>query len=98
MSPIEGHTVWDHNKMWIGTYDEAYITINGSEVQGKGSLAHQSPWFSYDVYDTIKDYYLTFSVEGATQDDNHRGPFTNHRDYEWKFTGSVDKWDIHRLS
>ncbi|EXX77969.1 hypothetical protein RirG_019050 [Rhizophagus irregularis DAOM 197198w] len=51
-----------------------------------------SPWFSYDVYDTIKDYYLTFSVEGTTQDDNHRGPFTNHRDYEWKFTGSVDKW------
>ncbi|CAG8606875.1 1031_t:CDS:2 [Rhizophagus irregularis] len=64
MSPIEGHTVWDHNKMWIGTYGEAYITINGSEVQGKGT----------------------------TQDDNHRGPFTNHRDYEWKFTGSVDKW------
>ncbi|CAJ0746204.1 2244_t:CDS:2 [Entrophospora sp. SA101] len=30
--------------------------------------------------------------------DKTRGPFRNHRDYEWKMTGSVDGWDIEELS
>lgn len=91
-----GHTVWFHNKMLPGTFGEAYITIDGAEVIGKGSWAHKG--FHIDVDDAITDYNITFSVEATTKGDKLRGPFKNDRDYEWKFTGSIDIWNIHQLS
>ncbi|CAJ0833411.1 7668_t:CDS:2 [Entrophospora sp. SA101] len=50
------------------------------------------------VFDDVTSFNLSFSVEASSEQDKNRGPFTNDRDYEWKFTGSIDNWDIEELS
>nr|CAG8487881.1 1555_t:CDS:2 [Entrophospora candida] len=93
---IESHTIWVHNKMWPGTYGMLSIMQNGYEMSNGGSYAHHG--FSVEVFDDIKSFNLSFYVQLSGEKDKNRGPFTNDRDYEWKFTGSEDNWDIEELS
>ncbi|CAJ0833405.1 7666_t:CDS:2 [Entrophospora sp. SA101] len=93
---IESHTVWIHNKMWPGTFGKVTVMVDGSERSSGSSTAHHG--FSVQVYDDIKIFNLSFAVELSGKKDKTRGPFRNHRDYEWKMTGSVDGWDIEELS
>ncbi|CAJ0764337.1 15749_t:CDS:1, partial [Entrophospora sp. SA101] len=90
------HTVWIHNKMWPGTFGKVTVMVDGSERSSGSSTAHHG--FSVQVYDDIKIFNLSFAVELSGKKDKTRGPFRNHRDYEWKMTGSVDGWDIEELS
>ncbi|CAJ0637224.1 16303_t:CDS:2 [Entrophospora sp. SA101] len=90
------HTVWVHNKMWRGTYGKLAVMVNEFERNSGASYAHHG--FSVEVFDDVTSFNLSFSVEASSEQDKNRGPFTNDRDYEWKFTGSIDNWDIEELS
>ncbi|CAH1768711.1 2924_t:CDS:1, partial [Entrophospora sp. SA101] len=82
--------------MWAGTYGMLAVMVNGQERNSGGSYAHHG--FSVEVYDDITSFNLSFSVEASTEKDKDRGPFTNDRDHEWKFTGSEDLWDIEEMA
>ncbi|CAJ0839757.1 289_t:CDS:2 [Entrophospora sp. SA101] len=79
-----------------GTYGMLSIMQNGYEIRNGGSYAHNG--FSVEVYDDVKSFNLSFYVQLSGEKDKYRGPFTNDWDYEWKFTGSEDSWDIEELS
>ncbi|CAJ0925120.1 11875_t:CDS:2 [Entrophospora sp. SA101] len=78
------------------TYGMLSIMQNGYEIRNGGSYAHNG--FSVEVYDDVKSFNLSFYVQLSGEKDKYRGPFTNDWDYEWKFTGSEDSWDIEELS
>ncbi|CAG8502169.1 4103_t:CDS:2 [Diversispora eburnea] len=93
---IESHTVWVHNKMWPGTYGMLAVMVNGQERNSGASYARHG--FSVEVFDDVKTFNLSFSVEASSEKDKNRGPFSNDKDHEWKFTGSIDAWNIEELS
>nr|CAG8564808.1 3347_t:CDS:2 [Entrophospora candida] len=82
--------------MWPGTFGKATVMVNGTNMGDGSSTAHRG--FNIQMFDDITIYNLSFAVELSGKKDKTRGPFTNDRDYEWKFTGSVDTWDIEQLS
>ena len=91
-----GNHIWASNKMWPGTIGNIFVTADGKTIASGGSHAHDG--ITIDLTSEYKSYYLTFSVEASTEDDKHRGPFTNDQNYCFKFHGSVDKWDIDQVS
>lgn len=92
----QAHTVWIHNKMWKGTYGMVAVMVNGQERTNGGSYATHG--FHVDVFSDITTFNLSFSVEASSEKDKDRGPFTNDKDHEWKFTGSIDNWDIEEMA
>uniref|UniRef100_A0A1D1Y1Y9 tRNA (Mo5U34)-methyltransferase n=1 Tax=Anthurium amnicola TaxID=1678845 RepID=A0A1D1Y1Y9_9ARAE len=99
IASIESHTIWFHNKMWPGTVAgvDVYSARTGENLDiGAGSTAHDGFNIVMSI-DYTDDYYLVFSVAGSFQQEKTRGNFKPDRDYEWKFTGSVDDWDIEQL-
>ncbi|RHZ61889.1 hypothetical protein Glove_345g4 [Diversispora epigaea] len=86
--PIESYVFRVHNKMWAGTHGMLDVSVDGSG----GSYAPND--FHVDVSDQTKTFNLEFSVEASTESVKKRGPFTNDWDYCWKFSGSIDEWDI----
>ncbi|CAB4439931.1 unnamed protein product [Rhizophagus irregularis] len=97
MTPIEaGNTIWVHNKMAPATRGEVYVMVNGQQAGFGGSWSRKG--FNVDVSDIISEFNLTFSVEDSSEQDKYRGPFKNNKDYEWKFSGSLDIWHIEQLA
>nr|CAG8533854.1 12995_t:CDS:2 [Entrophospora candida] len=75
--------------MWPGTYGKLAVMINENERNSGASYARHG--FSVEVFDDVTSFNLSFSVEASSEQDKNRGPFTNDRDYEWKFTGHMKK-------
>ena len=90
-----GNHIWVSNKMWPGTHGIIVVTVDGTTINEGDSHAHKG--FHIDLTSATKSYNLTFSVEASTEDDKHRGPFTNDQDYNWKFSGSIDDWKIEQV-
>ncbi|CAG8651752.1 16809_t:CDS:2 [Rhizophagus irregularis] len=78
------------------TRGEVYVMVNGQQAGFGGSWSRKG--FNVYVSDITSEFNLTFSVEDSSEQDKYRGPFKNNKDYEWKFSGSLDIWHIEQLA
>ncbi|PKB92772.1 hypothetical protein RhiirA5_387576 [Rhizophagus irregularis] len=61
MSPIEGHTVWIHNKLEWGTWAGVdAITEDGKKITSNWSISHKG--FHLTIPDDTSSYYLHFGL------------------------------------
>ncbi|RGB38398.1 hypothetical protein C1646_812633 [Rhizophagus diaphanus] len=96
MSLTEGHKVWVHNKLVVGTWAAATAVDNlehQNQIDQQWSVAHHG--FDLTIPDNYTTYYLFLEAIASTQDTKTRGPINNNQDSCWHFHGSLDDWDVY---
>ncbi|PKC11512.1 hypothetical protein RhiirA5_397443 [Rhizophagus irregularis] len=98
MSLTEGHTIWVHNKLVVGTW--AAVTAvdtldyaHQNQIDQQWSIAHHG--FHLTIPDNYTTFYLYLEAIASTQDTKTRGPFNNNQDFCWHFHGSLNDWDVY---
>ncbi|RGB42201.1 hypothetical protein C1646_751234 [Rhizophagus diaphanus] len=92
MSPTEGHIVWVHNKLLIGTWAGVVASADNKKITSDSSISHNG--FHLTIPDDIGAYYLHF-VSISFEEVKIRGPITNDQDVCWHFHGNALKWEVY---
>ncbi|CAI2190145.1 4386_t:CDS:2 [Funneliformis geosporum] len=97
----QGHTVWIHNKVTVGTLTAAAATETnegsgfswyGPYIDMHSENAHKG--YSLYIPDNKATFWLVFGVSGSLQENKWRGPFNNDGDKCWHYHGTIDGWNV----